>query len=101
MGDPAKPNPLAIISNRTEHRSNASRLNFQITLPARMLNEFVYCPRLFFYEWVEGIFAHSADTIEGSCVTRSSRPNRTRSRRLIMRRKSTRAQSRSAARLIG
>ncbi|MGA7869864.1 MAG: CRISPR-associated endonuclease Cas1 [Candidatus Binatus sp.] len=30
-----------------------------------MLNEFVYCPRLFFYEWVEGIFAHSADTIEG------------------------------------
>src|SRR5229473_1890823 len=35
-------------------------------LPARMLNEFVYCPRLFFYEWVEGIFAHSADTIEGA-----------------------------------
>jgi len=34
-------------------------------LPARMLNEYVYCPRLFFYEWVEGIFAHSADTIEG------------------------------------
>jgi CRISPR-associated protein Cas1 len=30
-----------------------------------MLNEFVYCPRLFFYEWVEGVFAHSADTIEG------------------------------------
>ena len=25
-------------------------------LPARMLNEFVYCPRLFFYEWVEGVF---------------------------------------------
>lgn len=35
-------------------------------LPARMLNEFVYCPRLFFYEWVEGVFAHSADTIEGA-----------------------------------
>lgn len=34
-------------------------------LPARMLNEFVYCPRLFFYEWVEGVFAHSSDTIEG------------------------------------
>jgi CRISPR-associated protein Cas1 len=34
-------------------------------LPARMLNEFVYCPRLFFYEWVEGIFRESADTIEG------------------------------------
>lgn len=35
-------------------------------LPARMLNEFVYCPRLFFYEWVEGLFAHNADTIEGA-----------------------------------
>lgn len=35
-------------------------------LPARMLNEFVYCPRLFFYEWVEGVFAHSRDTVEGA-----------------------------------
>jgi len=35
-------------------------------LPARMLNEFVYCPRLFFYEWVEGVFAESGDTVEGS-----------------------------------
>ena len=26
-------------------------------LPARMVNEFAYCPRLFFYEWVEGVFA--------------------------------------------
>ena len=30
-------------------------------LPARMVNEFVYCPRLFFYEWVEGVFRHSAE----------------------------------------
>src|SRR5258708_38976246 len=35
-------------------------------LPARMVNEYVYCPRLFFYEWVEGVFRESADTIEGS-----------------------------------
>jgi CRISPR-associated protein Cas1 len=34
-------------------------------LPARMVNEFVYCPRLFYYEWVEGLFADSADTVEG------------------------------------
>lgn len=34
-------------------------------LPARMVNEYVYCPRLFFYEWVEGVFAESADTVEG------------------------------------
>lgn len=35
-------------------------------LPARMVNEFSYCPRLFFYEWVEGVFRESADTLEGS-----------------------------------
>lgn len=34
-------------------------------LPARMVNEFVYCPRLFFYEWVEGLFQESVDTVEG------------------------------------
>jgi CRISPR-associated protein Cas1 len=39
-------------------------------LPARMLNEFVYCPRLFFYEWVEGLFRDSADTIEGKAQHR-------------------------------
>jgi CRISP-associated protein Cas1 len=35
-------------------------------LPARMLNEFVYCPRLFYYEHVEGLFAHNRETVEGS-----------------------------------
>ncbi|MGQ0637392.1 MAG: CRISPR-associated endonuclease Cas4g/Cas1g [Planctomycetaceae bacterium] len=34
-------------------------------LPARMLNEFVYCPRLFFYEHVEGVFVHNRETVEG------------------------------------
>ncbi len=34
-------------------------------LPARMVNEFVYCPRLFFYEWVDGVFRESVDTLEG------------------------------------
>ncbi|MBU1197282.1 CRISPR-associated endonuclease Cas1 [Candidatus Micrarchaeota archaeon] len=31
-----------------------------------MLNEFVYCPRLFYLEWVEGEFEESADTLEGA-----------------------------------
>ncbi|MCO6453973.1 MAG: CRISPR-associated endonuclease Cas1 [Pirellulaceae bacterium] len=35
-------------------------------LPARMLNEFTYCPRLFYYEWVEGVFVDNTETIEGS-----------------------------------
>lgn len=35
-------------------------------LPARMLNEFVYCPRLFFYEHVEAVFVRNRETVEGS-----------------------------------
>ena len=35
-------------------------------LPARMLNEFVYCPRLFYLEHVEGLFSHNRYTIEGA-----------------------------------
>jgi len=34
-------------------------------LPARMLNEFVYCPRLAYLEWVQGEWADSGDTVEG------------------------------------
>ncbi len=39
-------------------------------LPARMLNEFVYCPRLFFLEHVQAEFAHSEDTLAGRLVHR-------------------------------
>lgn len=35
-------------------------------VPARMLNEFVYCPRLFYLEWVDRQWAHNDDTVEGS-----------------------------------
>lgn len=34
-------------------------------LPVRMLNEYQYCPRLAYLEWVQGEWAESADTIEG------------------------------------
>jgi CRISPR-associated protein Cas1 len=33
-----------------------------------MLNEFVYCPRLFYYEQVEGVFVENADTALGSSI---------------------------------
>ena len=32
-------------------------------IPARMLNEFVYCQRLFYYEFVEGVFVESVDRV--------------------------------------
>ncbi len=37
-------------------------------IPARMLNEFVYCQRLFYYEFVEGVFVESVDTLRGSAI---------------------------------
>lgn len=35
-------------------------------IPARMLNEFTYCPRLGYLEWVQGEFADNLDTLEGT-----------------------------------
>jgi len=35
-------------------------------VPVRMLNEYAYCPRLCWIEWVEGEFVESSDTVEGT-----------------------------------
>ena len=34
-------------------------------VPARMLNEYAYCPRLAYLEWVQGEFSDNLDTVEG------------------------------------
>lgn len=34
-------------------------------VPARMVNEATYCPRLFYLEWVQSQFDDSADTVDG------------------------------------
>lgn len=39
-----------------------------VLVPARMINEWVYCPRLAYLEWVEGEWADSGDTEEGRRV---------------------------------
>ena len=39
-------------------------------LPARMVNEYQYCPRLSYLEWVQGEWADSSDTVEGRHVHR-------------------------------
>jgi CRISPR-associated protein Cas1 len=44
---------------RPEHPSDVP------LIPVRMVNEFVYCPRLAWLEWVAGEWADSADTAEG------------------------------------
>lgn len=39
-------------------------------IPARMLNEHVYCPRLAYLEWVDGGFRHNVETAEGTFAHR-------------------------------
>ena len=39
-------------------------------VPARMVNEFEYCPRLFYLEWVQARFQDNPDTVEGRYVHR-------------------------------
>ncbi|GAB4176083.1 MAG: CRISPR-associated endonuclease Cas1 [Rhodocyclaceae bacterium] len=39
-------------------------------LPARMVNEYQYCPRLAYLEWVQGEWGDSADTVEGRAAHR-------------------------------
>jgi CRISP-associated protein Cas1 len=46
-------------------------LETQPPLPVRRLHNFIYCPRLFYYQWVENIFQENADTVAGSNVHRN------------------------------
>ncbi len=39
-------------------------------IPARILNEFVYCPRLAYLEWVQKEWEDSSDTVEGRHIHR-------------------------------
>lgn len=39
-------------------------------VPARMLNEYAYCPRLFYLEWVQKEWADNRYTVEGTFVHR-------------------------------
>ncbi len=37
-------------------------------MPVRRLHNFLYCPRLFYLQWVEDLFVESAETVSGSSV---------------------------------
>ncbi|MBI3850168.1 MAG: CRISPR-associated endonuclease Cas1 [Verrucomicrobia bacterium] len=46
-------------------------LEAQPPMPVRRLHNFIYCPRLFYFQWVENIFQENADTVAGSHVHRN------------------------------
>ena len=56
----------ALASPETSDKLRAEAEPQQI--PARMMNEFVYCQRLFYYEFVEGVFVESVDTLRGGAI---------------------------------
>lgn len=53
-------------SDTAESKIVNRKSNIEDPVPARMLNEFVYCARLFYYEFVEGVFVENADTQRGA-----------------------------------
>ena len=62
----AKPQPERIVKPRKAGRHDQDKP----VIPARILNEFVYCPRLAYLEWVQKEWESSADTVEGHHVHR-------------------------------
>ncbi len=46
-------------------------VELQPPLPVRRLHNFIYCPRLFYFQWVENIFQENADTVAGTHVHRN------------------------------
>ena len=62
----AKPEP----DDRARPPQAAPRQQDMPLIPARILNEFVYCPRLAYLAWVQKEWESSADTVEGRHVHR-------------------------------
>ncbi len=58
-------NPSYAVSMAAESLEATERIAPPDLVPARMLNEHAYCPRLAYLEWVQGDFADSADTVDG------------------------------------
>ena len=44
----------------------------QPPMPVRRLHNYLYCPRLFYFQWVENIFEENADTVAGSATHRQT-----------------------------
>jgi CRISPR-associated protein Cas1 len=52
--------------------STAAELAAQPPMPVRRLHNYLYCPRLFYLQWVENIFEENADTAAGSAAHRQA-----------------------------
>lgn len=66
MTEPGKPTQLSLALPAPPAQADAP------LVPARMVNEWVYCPRLAYLEWVEGEWAETGDTAAGQRVHRTA-----------------------------
>jgi CRISP-associated protein Cas1 len=57
------PQPSALSSSAP---ADETHLDVPELIPARMLNEFAYCPRLCYLEWVQGEWADNLETHQGT-----------------------------------
>lgn len=57
------PNAAASVDARAAQSAGARPAEM---IPARIINEYTYCPRLAYLEWVQGEWAASFDTVEGA-----------------------------------
>lgn len=61
---PIPPLPPSKPVNRDDNQ--AASFSLPELMPVRMLNEFAYCPRLGYLEWIQGEWADNMDTREGT-----------------------------------
>jgi len=56
------------LSSETSATGRPDETHFEVPdlIPARMLNEFAYCPRLCYLEWVQGEWADNLETHQGT-----------------------------------
>ncbi len=59
------------MSAQSAPRLDPTRRALPDYLPARKINEYAYCPRLFYFEQVEGVFVHNEHTAEGAAQHKS------------------------------
>jgi len=52
--------------------SASGELAAQPPMPVRRLHNYLYCPRLFYLQWVENLFEENADTAAGSATHRQT-----------------------------
>lgn len=71
----AEPPPSEILNHKPQIPTSSP--SAPPSMPVRRLHNFIYCKRLFYYQWVENIFVENADTTAGSTVHRKAdRPTR-------------------------